>query len=328
MRTVLVLLFEGVQGLDATGPMDVFAGANTRLERTGHAPGYDVVTASLGGMPVTAANGLRLLPDRDLAIAPRPDVLVVPGGIIPDPEHSDEHARLIRWLAAHAPGVPRLVSVCTGAFLLADAGLLAGRRATTHWAYCAQLARRHPDIAVDPEPIFVRDGHVATSAGVTAGIDLALALVEDDHGRDVALAIARHLVVFLRRPGDQAQFSAHLAAQVATRQPLRELQSWIAEHPDADLSVPALAGRCGLSPRHFARAFAREVGVAPGRYVDQVRLEAARLRLQDSADSVERVARACGYGSTEAMRRAFQRALSVGPAEYRRRFTSTVEVTG
>ncbi|NYV77159.1 GlxA family transcriptional regulator, partial [Streptomyces sp. UH6] len=214
----------------------------------------------------------------------------------------------------------RIVSVCTGAFLLAEAGLLAGRRATTHWAYCDTLARRYPDTEVVTDPIHVRDGAVATSAGVTAGIDLALALVEEDLGRQVALQVARHLVVFLRRPGGQAQFSTQLAAQLAQRDPLREVQSWIDEHPDADLSVEALAGRASLSPRHFSRAFAAEVGATPGRYVDGVRLEAARRRLEDTGDGVAEVARACGYGTPEAMRRAFLRALSVSPAEYRRRF--------
>ncbi len=184
--------------------------------------------------------------------------------------------------------------MCTGALLLAEAGLLDGRRATTHWAECAALAERFPAIEVDPEPIFVRDGKVATSAGITSGIDLALALVEEDLGRDAALAIARHLVVFLRRPGNQTQFSAQLAAQTARRRPLRDVQQWITERPDADLSVEALARRANLSPRHFARAFQAETGVAPGRYVDQVRLEAARRLLEDTADGIEEISRACG----------------------------------
>jgi transcriptional regulator GlxA family with amidase domain len=175
-------------------------------------------------------------------------------------------------------------------------------------------------VTVEPEPIFVRDGNVSTSAGVTAGIDLALMLVEEDHGREVALRVARELVVFLRRPGNQTQFSAQLQAQVAQREPLRDVQHWIAEHPDADLSVDALAERARLSPRQFARAFAAETGTPPGRYVDRVRLEAARRLLEDSRDGVEQIARTCGYHTPEAMRRAFQQALNVSPAEYRRRF--------
>ncbi len=212
------------------------------------------------------------------------------------------------------------MSVCTGAALLAAAGLLDGRRATTHWAYSDRLARDHPAVEVDPDPIYVRDGHVATSAGVTAGIDLALALVEEDLGREVALTVARHLVVFLRRPGNQAQFSAQLAAQTARREPLREIQRYVTEHPSADLSVEALAARAALSPRHFARAFHAETGTTPGRYVDRVRLEHARRLLEDTGDSVEEISRTCGYGSPEAMRRAFVRTLGSSPAEYRRRF--------
>ncbi|HEY5397880.1 MAG TPA: helix-turn-helix domain-containing protein, partial [Trebonia sp.] len=227
---------------------------------------------------------------------------------------------LVRWLRGNAPRARRLASVCTGAFLLAEAGLLAGRTVTTHWERCDDLAAQYPDVTVDPDPIYIKDGALATSAGVTAGIDLALALVEDDLGRDAALAVARQLVVFLRRPGSQSQFSAQLSAQLAERQPLREVQQWIAEHPAADLSVETLAGRASLSPRQFARAFAAETGLPPGRYVDLARLEAARRHLEDTADGVEQAARACGYGTPEAMRRAFVRALGVSPAEYRRRF--------
>lgn len=312
-RTVLFVLFDDVQTLDLTGPLEVFAGA----ERA--APGtYDIRTASAGGAPVRSSSGLRLTPDGGLADAPAPHTLVVPGGYgtrRPQPD-------ITAWLRDRAPRARRVVSVCTGAELLAGAGLLDGRRATTHWAYCAELARRHPAVEVDPDPIFIRDGDVATSAGVTSGIDLALALVEEDLGRDIALLIARHLVVFLRRPGNQAQFSAQLAAQTAQREPLREVQQWIDEHPGGDLSVDALAGRAGLSPRHFARAFRAETGVPPGRYVDGVRLEAARRLLEDSAYGVEEVARHCGYGTPESMRRAFVRALGASPAEYRRRFAA------
>lgn len=263
-----------------------------------------------------ASSGLTLVPDHTLATAPAPHTLLVPGGQgtrNPAPE-------VIAWLREHGPRAQRLVSVCTGAILLAEAGLLDGRRATTHWAYCDTLARHHPAIEVDPDPIFVRDGHVATSAGVTSGIDLALALVEEDIGREVALAIARHLVVFLRRPGNQAQFSAQLAAQTARREPLREVQQWITEHPGDDLSVEHLAARARLSPRHFARAFQAETGTTPGRYVDRVRLEHARRLLEDTTDGVEEISRTCGYGTSEAMRRAFVKTLATSPAEYRRRF--------
>jgi transcriptional regulator GlxA family with amidase domain len=324
MRTVLIVLFDRVQSLDVTGPLEVFTGANRWQSARDDSPGstrgpdgpaYRIRTASLGGAPVRTSSGLRLAPDEALD-DPAPDVLIVPGGEGTRPADPD----LVAWLRTHARQASKLVSVCTGAFLLAEAGLLDRRRVTTHWAYCATLAARFPAITVDPDPIFVTDGNVITSAGVTAGIDLALALVEDDLGRDAALDIARHLVVFLRRPANQAQFSAQLAAQLADREPLREVQRWIADHPAADLSVQTLAGRASLSPRQFARAFAAEVGMPPGRYVDRIRLETARRRMEDTADGVEETARRCGYGTPEAMRRAFIAALGVGPAEYRRRF--------
>jgi transcriptional regulator GlxA family with amidase domain len=310
-RTVLVVLFDGVQSLDVTGPVEVFTGAETCSTGT-----YRIRTASLDGTAVRTSSGLTLVPDAALDEVPDPHTLIVPGGVgtrRPDPG-------LTEWLRAHGPDAERLVSVCTGAIRLAEAGLLDGHRVTTHWAYSDRLARDHPAVHVDADPIYVRDGRVATSAGVTAGIDLALALVEEDLGRDVALTVARHLVVFLRRPGNQAQFSAQLAAQTARREPLREVQRWITEHPADDLSVEALAARAALSPRHFARAFRTETGMTPGRYVDRVRLEHARRLLEDTGGGIEEIARASGYGTPEAMRRAFTKALGTSPAEYRRRF--------
>ncbi|MEU3224134.1 GlxA family transcriptional regulator [Streptomyces sp. NPDC006976] len=312
-RSVLVVLFDDIQSLDVTGPMEVFAGASRFPEVS-----YELRTASLDGAPVRSSCGLTLVPDCGLADAPAPHTLLVPGGggtRTPDPA-------LVDWLRDHGPLPERLVSVCSGALLLAAAGLLDGHRATTHWNVTDRLARDHPAVDVDPEPIFVRDGRISTSAGVTTGIDLALALVEEDHGRDVALTVARHLVVFLRRPGSQSQFSAQLSAQTARREPLREVQHWITEHPGADLGVEALAARARLSPRHFARAFRTETGTTPGRYVDQVRLEHARRLLEDTTDGVAGIARSSGYGTPEAMRRAFVKALGTAPAEYRRRFGS------
>ncbi|MCX2971755.1 MULTISPECIES: GlxA family transcriptional regulator [Streptomyces] len=312
-RDVLVVVFDGVQSLDLAGPVEVFTGAGYASGRPG---AYRVRTASPDGEPVRCSSGLTLVPDAALPDVTVTHTLLVPGGHgtrVPD-------ARVVEWLRVHGRSARRLLSVCTGASLLAEAGLLRGRRVATHWAHSDALARAHPDVAVDADPIYVRDGHVATSAGVTSGIDLALALVEEDLGREVALTVARHLVVFLRRPGNQAQFSAQLAAQTARRQPLREVQQWITEHPEADLSVTALAERARLSPRHFTRAFHAETGLPPGRYVDRVRLEHARRLLEDGPAGVEEVARASGYGTPEAMRRAFLKALGTAPAEYRRRF--------
>ncbi|WP_328535688.1 GlxA family transcriptional regulator [Streptomyces sp. NBC_00344] len=312
-RSVLVVLFDDLQSLDVSGPVEVFSGAGRLRGDT-----YRIRTASLDGAPVRTSSGLTLVPDCALADAVTPHTLLVPGG--PGTRRPDP--LLIEWLRLYAPPATRIVSVCTGALLLAAAGLLDGRRATTHWSVCGHMARTFPAVHVDPDPIFVRDGKFATSAGVTAGIDLALALVEEDCGRDTALAVARHLVVFLRRPGNQAQFSAQLAAQTARREPLRTIQQWITEHPGDDLSVESLAGRARLSPRHFARAFRSETGTTPGRYVEQVRLEHARRLLEDTTGGIEEISRACGYGTPEAMRRAFVKSLATAPAEYRRRFRS------
>ncbi len=216
----------------------------------------------------------------------------------------------------------RVASVCTGAFVLAAAGLLDGRRATTHWGWCDELQRRHPAVTVERDPIFVVDGALRTSAGVTAGMDLALALVEEDLGPRVALDVARWLVVFVKRPGGQAQFSAQLAAQAADRAPLRDLQAWMADHLDADLSVPALAARACMSERHFARAFKAETGMTPAAHVEALRVERARLALEAGATPIDAVARRCGFGTVETLRRAFARRLGVSPSAYRNRFAA------
>jgi len=250
------------------------------------------------------------------------DTLLIAGGMGTQAAMRDEV--LLAALRRLAPRVRRIGSVCSGAFLLAEAGLLDGRRATTHWEWCEALAARFPRVQVDRDPIFVRDGNVYTSAGVTAGMDLALALVEEDHGRALALEVARQMVLFLRRPGGQSQFSAALAAQAADREPLRDLQAWIAEDPGRDCSVPALARRVAMSPRNFARVFAREVGATPGQFVERVRVEAARRRLEESADGVDNIAFRCGFGTAETMRRAFLRTLRVPPSAYRSRFRATV----
>jgi transcriptional regulator GlxA family with amidase domain len=331
---VAVVAFPGVQVLDVTGPLEVFARTARHLAETGAAPAsprrgwrrahagapaYAVEVLARERGPLAASSGILLVPNRTLAeVRGGLDTLLVAGGQGTAEAAGD--ATLLAWLRRLAPRVRRLGSVCTGAFVLAEAGLLAGRRATTHWAWCAALAARYPDVTVDPDPIFVRDGSLYTSAGVTAGMDLALALVEEDHGREVALAVARQLVLFLRRPGGQSQFSAQLAVQAADREPLRELQAWIADHPGGDLSVPALARRVAMSPRNFARVFARQVGVTPARFVETVRVEAARRRLEDSTDGVDAIAAACGFGGAESMRRAFLRALRVAPRAYRSRF--------
>lgn len=310
-----IVAFDGVQALDVTGPWEVMHTAGLIAERPA-----ELRLVSPDGEPVRSESGLRLGIDAAIDSIEEIDTLIVAGGrgtkrAIEDRDLVDS----IRRLSARAR---RTAGVCTGAFLLAEAGLLDGRRATTHWFRCEQLARRYPAVSVEPDPIFIRDGDVLTSAGVTAGMDLALALAEEDHGREVALQTARMLVVYARRPGGQSQFSVQLAHQATERELLRELQAWIAEHVDADLSVGALAARMHLSERQLSRVFGKEVGSTPADYVEQVRVERARSMLESGGDSLERVARNCGFASAEVMRRAFRRRLGTSPSEYRERFRS------
>ncbi len=334
-RLVAIVVYPGVQSLDVSGPLEVFSGA-TRLLEAGASPGergYDVRVLSRDGRPLRTSSGLGIVPHGRLPHNAKAaelgarqgdtqersiDTLVVAGGW----GYADAAADrgLVDWIAGASAAARRTTSVCTGAFLLAAAGLLDGRRATTHWASAEELRRAHPHVRVEDEAIFIRDGAIWTSAGVTAGMDLALALVEQDLGREVALTIARHLVLFLRRPGNQSQFSATLAAQRAAREPLREVQRAVLEEVSGDHSVEAMAARAHMSPRHFARAFRAETGITPARHVELVRIEAARRRLEDTAEPIAAIAASCGFASAERMRRAFLRTLHVGPAEYRRRF--------
>jgi transcriptional regulator GlxA family with amidase domain len=319
MRRVAVVAFEGFQLLDVTGPYEVFGRTTRYLRDHGLAGGYEPRLVAGRAGSVTSSSGLALGVHHTFAALRGPlDTLVVAGGVGAQRALGDR--RLLAFVRAAAARARRTASVCTGAFVLAEAGLLDGRRATTHWSACALLAERYPKLRVDPDPIFVRDGRIWTSAGVTAGMDLALALVEQDHGREVALGVARELVLFLKRPGGQVQFSAQLAAQLAEREPLRDLQAFMADHPGADLSVEALAKRAGMSPRNFARVFKQETGATPARAALAARVEAARRRLEEGEGGLEEVAAACGFGSAEVMRRAFLRTLRVGPAAYRRRF--------
>jgi transcriptional regulator GlxA family with amidase domain len=315
-RRVVILAFPGVQPLDVIGPAEVFAGADAIAG--GGAYSVDVVAKEPDPIAVRGA-GYSLLPKLTTARCRGPiDTLVVAGGV--GVRAAEEDVELIRWIRSAARRSRRVTSVCSGSFLLARAGLLEGRTVTTHWASTEELARRHPELRVDPSPIFVRDGDVWTSAGVTSGMDLSLALVEEDLGREIAVEIARWLVLFLQRPGGQAQFSSHLTAQVAERRPLRELQSWIADNLDGDLRVETLAERAAMSPRNFARFFRREVGMTPAAFVEELRIERARQLLEDSADPVDAVSLQCGFGTPETMRRAFARRVGVSPAQYRARF--------
>jgi transcriptional regulator GlxA family with amidase domain len=322
-RRIAMLVFPDVQVLDATGPLEIFARANQvwRERHAGAGDPYELFLVAREAGPVRTSMGFDLVAPYALPSVAGPlDTLLVAGGNGVFAAGRDR--ALMRWLGRQAPRARRVASVCTGAFLLAELGVLDGLRVTTHWGTASLLQQRYPKLRVDPDPIYVREGRIWTSAGVTAGMDLALALVEDDLGRDVALAVARRLVLFLKRPGGQAQFSAQLAGQLAGREPLRDLQAWIAEHPEADLSVEALARRVAMSPRNFARVFTRQVGRTPARFVEETRVECARRRLEESDDGVDAIASATGFGSAETLRRAFLRVLRVNPASYRSRFRS------
>jgi transcriptional regulator GlxA family with amidase domain len=312
---VVILAYPGVQPLDVAGPAEVFSAAG---QIAGGSYTVEVVAPELKPIP-TRSSGYGILPAKSTgACRGAIDTLIVAGGF--GVHEALRSSSLTGWIRSASERSRRVASVCTGAFLLAAAGLLDGRRATTHWASCEELRRRHPQIEVDPKPIFVRDGNVWSSAGVTAGVDLALGLVEEDLGPAVPREVARWLVVFLQRPGGQAQFSSHLSGVPAARQPLRDLQGWIADHLDEDLRVERLAERAAMSPRNFARAFRRETGLTPASYVEALRVESARQRLERSPEPVELVARRAGFGTPETMRRAFARRVGVPPADYRARF--------
>jgi transcriptional regulator GlxA family with amidase domain len=323
---IALFAYPDVQALDLSGPLELFARATRLLRDEGRThPGYRPLVVGTEAGPLAASSGFRFLPDLTFrSLRGRVDTLLVIGGRGVDALLGDP--AVLGWLRRMAGRVRRLGSVCTGSFLLAEAGLLDGRKATTHWSRAAELTRRYPRVRVEEDRIWVRDGNVYTSAGVSAGMDLALALIEEDLGAEVALSVARAMVMYLRRPGDQSQYSAPLRLQAAETPSLRELVAWAVEHPATDLSVPALARRVGKSPRHLTRIFRRELGVAPAQAIEQLRLEAARRALQQSAAGLEEVAARSGFGSAEVLRRVFLRALHVTPSAYRARFSPRQEL--
>jgi transcriptional regulator GlxA family with amidase domain len=318
-RVIEVLAFPSVQLLDVTGPLQVFATANDHVMGAGGQPPYvlRVVAKSDNGVMASAGLGIAASPLPRMATAV--DTLMIAGG--PGVDAAAADPALVDWLRRRAGKARRVASVCTGAFLLAASGVLDGRRAVTHWSCCADFERRFPAVRVEPDPIFVQDGPVWTSAGVTAGIDLALALVEQDLGRTVALAVARYLVVFLKRPGGQAQFSEALSLQSAEDE-FGALHDWIARHLADELSLPRLASQAGMSERSFSRHYAQATGLTPARAVERLRVEAARRLLSESRLPVKRISQRCGFGSEETMRRSFVRVLAATPQDYRTRFTS------
>ncbi len=314
--TVAILAFEGMQALDLVGPHEVFTGANDALGRAV----YDVRVISHHGGPVDSGSGLTVATAPWTSLRTAVHTLLVPGG--PATRHLGPDSPEVRWLAEAGRDAERFATVCTGAFLGACAGLLDGSRVTTHWRFADALQRRYPSLTVDGDPIYIEDGRVWTSAGVTAGIDLALAMVEADHGVELAQAVARDLVMFLRRPGGQTQFATPVWTERASDPPVLAVQRHIDANPGDDLTLARLADRAGMSERHFARLFSRQVGLSPAKYVERVRIEAARRRLERAGTTTAAVARECGFGSAETLRRAFHRALGVGPDDYRRRFAT------
>lgn len=321
-HSVTMLAYPGAQMLDITGPLEVFANTSRWLQEQGLCTALpyalDVVAPTPGA--VRCSSGIDIVATRRLGDVVATDTLLVSGGSGYAQAAAD--GEIIDWLETIAPATPRVASICTGALLLARAGLLDGRRATTHWAYCDELRNAGCDIRVDSDAIYVRDGSVMTSAGVTAGIDMALAMVEQDWGQPVAVAVARQLVVYLKRPGGQSQFSEQLRAQSIDCDRLQRLQLWILENLDKPLSVPRLARRVLMSERSFSRRFHAAVGTSPAKYVERCRVAAARAKLEQTSMSLERIAAGCGFRSSEILRRAFLRELGVSPTAYRERFRS------
>lgn len=321
-RTVAIAAYEGAEILDVTGPIEVFDMLNRCLQDAGKSDcGYTIALLAEKPGPFVTSAGIKLVADKSWHDVAEPvDTLIVVGS------HNDALGKVmtnplfIEWLISMQPRVRRLVSVCTGAFLLAEAGLLDGKRVATHWKDLDNLSARYPEVCVDTDAIYVRDGAVATSAGITAGMDLTLSLVEEDFGRKTALAVARRMVMFLKRPGGQAQFSSQLRAQMVDGGPLSSLLAWLQENAHRKISVEDLADQAAMSPRNFARVFARETGMTPARYLDQLRLERAIALLQDGALSIGTVATKSGFSGEEQMRRTFVRQMGITPIAYRKRF--------
>jgi transcriptional regulator GlxA family with amidase domain len=314
MRRIVITGPPPVQVLDATGPLEVFS----------NAPGYEIQLATPGPERVLETNrGIVLAAATPISeIHGSIDTLIIVGG--PGAECGHYDRAFVEWLKETARGARRVASICTGAFVLAEAGLLDGRQAVTHWSFCDRLAREYPNVIVRPEPVYLCDSSVYTSAGITAGIDLCLRLVEEDHGHETALRIARFLVMFLVRPGGQAQFSHMLSHQAIATNPLRELQVWMLQHLRENLTVESLADRMGMSARHFTRVCLRETGLNPGGFVDRMRVEAAKQIIDSSSCGLKEVADLCGFKSADSMRRTFLRILGITAAEYASRFKSTL----
>lgn len=321
-KRIGIIGFDGVVSVDISGPADAFAIANET--ESDPKPAYEIEVISPSSRPFVSESGLVIKPHRTFKNAPSLDTLIVPGGSgIRDPATNKSVSAFVR---ARAGSTRRVASVCTGIYGLAATGLLAGRNVATHWNHAHNVARRFPDLKVDGNAIFIKDGQFHTSGGATAGIDLALSLIEEDYGRHVSLTVARQLVVYLKRPGGQEQYSEPLRFQTESVSRFSELTTWIHAHLNNDLSVEALAGRACLCPRHFSRRFKIEFGASPADFVERLRLDEARRRLSNGDNSVENVGLSVGFRSADAFRRAFERRLGVSPSDYRRRFSSSRKV--
>jgi transcriptional regulator GlxA family with amidase domain len=318
-KKIVMLSVPPAQGIDVIGPLEAFGIASRMVEESTGRRGYETeLVTNAADLALPTSGGVRILAHRHYReLRGKVDTVLLSGGA---GTRAPRDPALLAWLCKMQKQARRLCSICTGAFLLADAGLLNGKRATTHWRFVESFARKHPGVSWDPNPIFIQDGNIYTSAGISAGMDLALALIEEDYGSGLALSVARHMVIFLRRPGSQAQFSVAMSAQAAERKSLQQLQVWIAENLAKNLSVEVLAERAAMSARNFTRVFTRELGSTPAHYVEQVRIEAARTQLAATDDSVEQVASRCGFSSAELLRRCFLRHFKVAPSQYRKHF--------
>lgn len=310
--------------LDIAGPLEVFTKAadyiNTYIQNT--AESYTVhVISTQSSKTVITASGLPIVCEGNIkSINYEIDTVLVSG--IPNAPENMVNKETLNWLREHRNTIRRVGSICAGAFILAEAGILNGKRATTHWRVCDKLARYYPKVKVESDPIFVKDGNIYTSAGISTGMDLSLAMVEEDFGRDIALSVARQLVLYLKRPGNQSQFSIMLTHQKADYQPIGEIQDWIIEHLEGNLTVEMLAKRASMSPRNFARVFLRESGITPAKYIEKLRLETARRRLEETRLTLDEISSECGVGNADALRRLFLRHMKTTPSDYRRSFAT------
>jgi transcriptional regulator GlxA family with amidase domain len=318
------IAFDGITALDMVGPMEAFAIAHISDSKGKRRPCYEVVTLGLNKKNVTAESGLVIAPSTTLQSSPALDTLIVPGGGgLRKPLQNEP---IVRWIKTQSVSIRRIASVCTGIYGLAPTSLLNGRKVTTHWRFAADVAQQFPQLKVDSNALFLKDGPFYTSAGVTAGIDLSLALIEEDYGRVVALSVARELVVYLKRSGGQEQYSEPLRFQVASSDPIAELAAWIAGHLEHDLSIQKLAGKACLSERQFTRRFQAVFGATAAEYVEQIRLSEASSRLSASKSSIQSIARSVGFRSGDTFCRAFERRFGIPPSVYRSRFESSFAV--